>query len=108
VTSPQARKGAAFERFVVDTFRALGYPDVERAYGAGRPDDKGDLDGMPGVYAQLKHYADPWRAVREALEACDHSDQPWPVGMVRYARNPNFIVVMRPAVFADLHREANQ
>jgi hypothetical protein len=36
------RKGAAWERRVRDAFRARGF-DCERAYGAGRNDDVGDL-----------------------------------------------------------------
>jgi len=56
VTSPQARKGAQFERDVVEFFRANGHPHVERAYGAGRPDDVGDLDGVPGWALELKNH----------------------------------------------------
>ena len=56
MTSPQARKGATFERDVVEYFRANGHPYVERAYGAGRPDDVGDLDGVPGWALELKNH----------------------------------------------------
>lgn len=56
MTSPQARKGATFERDVVEFFRANGHPYVERAYGAGRPDDVGDLDGVPGWALELKNH----------------------------------------------------
>ena len=56
MTSPQARKGATFERDVVEFFRANGHPYVERAYGAGRPDDVGDLDGIVGWALELKNH----------------------------------------------------
>ena len=57
MTSPQARKGASFERDVVRYLRDHGHPHVERAYGAGRADDRGDLDGIPGWCFELKNHA---------------------------------------------------
>lgn len=30
------------------------FPAVERAYGAGRPDDRGDIAGLPGVVIECK------------------------------------------------------
>lgn len=51
------RKGDAFERDVVAYLRDQGFPYVERAYGAGRPDDVGDLDGIPGWCFELKNHA---------------------------------------------------
>jgi len=56
MTSPQARKGATFERAVVEYLRANGHPYAERAYGAGRPADVGDLDGLPGWTLELKNH----------------------------------------------------
>ena len=56
MTSPQARKGATYERDVVEFFRTHGQPYAERAYGAGRPDDVGDLDGVPGWALELKNH----------------------------------------------------
>lgn len=49
------RKGAAFERDVVDYLRANGFPDAARAYGAGRPDDRGDIAGVPGTTVQVRN-----------------------------------------------------
>jgi hypothetical protein len=46
--------GDRFERDVVAYLVAHGYPYVERAYGAGRPDDRGDLDGLPGWVVQVR------------------------------------------------------
>ena len=106
MTSPQARKGAAAERELVALLRTQGLLAVERAYGAGRPDDQGDLDGLPEVYAQVKHYADGWRAVREALAAGDTSGMPWPVGFVRYPRQPLWVATMRAEAWSSMYRDA--
>ena len=56
MTSPQARKGATYERDVVEFLRANGHPYAERAYGAGRPDDVGDIDGIVGWALELKNH----------------------------------------------------
>lgn len=47
-------KGSAFEREVVAVLRANGHPHAERAYGAGRADDRGDIDGLPGFVIEAK------------------------------------------------------
>jgi|SRR5665213_2996628 len=57
MTSPQARKGSNYERAVVEYLRANGHQHVERSYGAGRPLDVGDLDGLPGWVLELKCHA---------------------------------------------------
>ena len=105
MTGAPKRKGDGAERELVVSLRSLGL-EVARAYGAGRPDDVGDLDGLPGVYAQVKYYADPWRAVREALDAGDERSEPWPTGFVRYPRRPLFVVCMRLEPWADMYRAA--
>lgn len=56
MTSPQARKGATYERDVVEFFRTHGQPYAERAYGAGRPDDVGDINGIVGWALELKNH----------------------------------------------------
>jgi len=55
MTSAAARKGSQFERDVAEYMRGHGLPNVERAYGAGRPDDVGDLDGLPAWCFELKN-----------------------------------------------------
>jgi Holliday junction resolvase len=47
-------RGAAFEREVVRVLRAAGLVHAERSYGAGRPDDRGDIDGLPGFTIECK------------------------------------------------------
>ena len=55
-SSPK-RKGSAFERDVVHYLQEHGFPDAERAYGAGRPEDIGDVVGIPGVCCECKAHA---------------------------------------------------
>ena len=43
MTTPSKRKGSQYERDVVKWLISMGYPCAERAYGAGRHDDVGDL-----------------------------------------------------------------
>jgi hypothetical protein len=67
VTNPAKRKGDAAELEIARVLHDLtGWP-VRRKLGAGRADDTGDLDGIPDTVAQVKNYADPARAIREAL-----------------------------------------
>lgn len=56
MTSAERRKGSRFELDVADFCRRNGHPYVERAYGAGRPDDRGDLTGLPGWCLELKNH----------------------------------------------------
>lgn len=48
-------KGAGFERAVVAYLVANGFPRAARAYGAGRSDDVGDIDGVPGYTIQVRN-----------------------------------------------------
>lgn len=56
---PNANKqrGDRWEREVVDLMQAAGLTYVERAYGAGRHDDRGDLDGLPRWIVDCKDHA---------------------------------------------------
>jgi hypothetical protein len=56
MTSPEARKGSTFERDVVKYLQVHGHPYAERAYGAGRPEDTGDIDGLPGWTVECKNH----------------------------------------------------
>ena len=53
MTSPQKRKGSAAELAVAKWLRKLGWIHAERSR-AGRTDDRGDIDGMPGVCNEVK------------------------------------------------------
>lgn len=55
MSSVQRRKGAQFERDVVAFLRDHGHPYAERHYGAGRPEDVGDIDGIVGWTLEVKN-----------------------------------------------------
>jgi len=55
MTSAAKRKGSQYERDVVKWLVTMGYPCAERAYGAGRHDDVGDIDGINGVVIECKN-----------------------------------------------------
>ena len=54
MTSPQKRKGSAAEFAVAKWLRKLGWIHAERSR-AGWTDDRGDIDGMPGVCIEVKN-----------------------------------------------------
>jgi len=53
VTSPQKRKGSAAELAVAKWLRKLGWIHAERSR-AGWQDDRGDIDGLPGICIEVK------------------------------------------------------
>jgi hypothetical protein len=53
VTSPQKRKGSAAELAVAKWLRKLGWVHAERSR-AGWTDDRGDIDGLPGICIEIK------------------------------------------------------
>jgi Holliday junction resolvase len=55
--SAPKRKGSQFERDVVAYLVEHSFPDAERAYGAGRPEDVGDVFGVPGITCEVKNHA---------------------------------------------------
>lgn len=75
------RKGSTFERALVDYLRNHGFPFAERAYGAGRPDDRGDIDGIVGWVIEAKNHK-----TLELARWCDEAAKeattghPWPAG----------------------------
>ena len=54
MTSPQKRKGSAAELAVAKWLRKLGWIHAERSR-AGWTDDRGDIDGMPGICIEVKN-----------------------------------------------------
>jgi|ERR1039458_555272 hypothetical protein len=52
--SAPKRRGSAFERDIVAYLRGHGFPYAERSFGAGRPEDVGDIDGLPGFVIEAK------------------------------------------------------
>jgi hypothetical protein len=53
VTSSQKRKGSAAELAVAKWLRKLGWIHAERSR-AGWQDDRGDIDGLPGICIEVK------------------------------------------------------
>ena len=56
MTSKNKEKGSAWERTIVAALRAQGF-NVERMYGAGRQDDRGDIRGLSGWTIEAKDHA---------------------------------------------------
>ena len=54
MTSPQKRKGSAAELAVAKWLRKLGWIHAERSR-AGWTDDRGDIDGLPGICIEVKN-----------------------------------------------------
>ena len=54
MTSPQKRKGSSAELAVAKWLNRLGWIHAERSR-AGWTDDRGDIDGMPGVCIEVKN-----------------------------------------------------
>lgn len=68
MTSPSKRKGDAAEREVAGLLSDLLGMPVRRKLGAGRQDDCGDIDGIPGWTLECKNRPnDVLRALREGL-----------------------------------------
>jgi Holliday junction resolvase len=55
MTTPQKAKGSQWERDVAKYFNERGFPKVERRYGAGNTQDKGDLNGLDGFALECKN-----------------------------------------------------
>jgi hypothetical protein len=54
MTSPQKRKGNSAELAVAKWLREWGWVHAERSR-AGWQDDRGDIDGLPGVVVEVKN-----------------------------------------------------
>lgn len=84
--SASKRKGSAFERDVVHFLVDHGFPYAERAYGAGRPDDVGDIDGVLGFCLEAKAHKqiDLAGFVDEATREAKNADSHRPPGAATY------------------------
>jgi Holliday junction resolvase len=56
MTSSSKQRGSRWELDVVKYLRESGFKYAERAYGAGRRDDKGDITGFPGWVFECKNH----------------------------------------------------
>jgi Holliday junction resolvase len=57
MTSKNKAKGSQYERDIVKALNDAGFPKVERMYGAGRQDDRGDIRGLEGWTIEAKNHA---------------------------------------------------
>ena len=56
MTTPEKAKGSQFERDVAKFLAENGFPYAERRYGAGNTQDKGDINGLPGLVIECKNH----------------------------------------------------
>jgi hypothetical protein len=109
VTHSSKRKGDSAELEVQGMIREeLGVP-ARRALGAGRKDDKGDIEGVPDTAIQVTNRKDLSGAVTEKLPALEQ--QMLNAGATHGAlfcrrRGGKWIVVMTPEMWFALMREA--
>ena len=55
MSNPQKRKGSAAELAVARYMQEAGWPYAERSR-AGWTDDRGDIDGCPGIVVEVKDH----------------------------------------------------
>lgn len=109
MTGAAKRKGDAAEREAAALIAdLLGYR-VRRKLGAGRQDDAGDLDGIPGVTVQVAAWKDVTRALRakpvEAEAQRVNAGTPFAATFLRL-RGGDWRVVLTVEQWAALTREA--
>jgi len=112
VTSPQAAKGAAFERLVFGYLAGqLGADVVKRPRVTTA--DVGDIHAGPACLEAKCYPRDLLRAIRDAVTeapaACQHAGLSYPVGVVKrpgVTAAEDQLVVMRLETFTQLLREA--
>jgi hypothetical protein len=109
VTNPQKRKGDAAELEIARILNnELGLP-VRRKLGAGRADDAGDLDGLPGVAAQVKNYRNVTTALADAMNDLPaqvaHAGADYGAAFIRRPGG-RWVVAMSVPDWCALYREA--
>ena len=82
MSNPSKAKGSQFER------DAAAYLGLERAYGAGRPKDVGDLAGDPMIVYEAKALRsyDLATAVTEAELEAGNANKPFGVALIKKPR----------------------
>ena len=110
MTGTAKRKGDRAELEAATLIRdALGYP-ARRKLGAGRTDDVGDIDGVPGHIIQVASWDDVQSAVRTKPRRAEqqriNAGMPFAATFVRFPR-AGWRVVLTVEQWAALVREAN-
>jgi len=85
MTTPQKAKGSQWERDVAKYFNERGYPQVERRYGAGATEDKGDINGLAEYAIECKNLAKITLStiVEEALVEARNAKKPFGVSIIK-------------------------
>jgi hypothetical protein len=106
--SKERRKGTGFEVAVVNYLREW-FPFAERAYGAGRPDDRGDIDGIPHWVLECKCHREMDLAgwVTEATAEAANARSHWWAVIAKRRNRPvdDAYVIMSLSQFARLLAE---
>ena len=91
--NPQKNKGDRAEREACIYLTAATGHIVERRFGAGMENDKGDLIGIPDTVIQCANWKDTNAAVlqkpREAEQQRINAKAKYAVTLVRYKKRPN-------------------
>lgn len=102
--NPAKDKGDRAEREVEKLLRELGFGQARRKLGAGRQDDMGDIDGVPGTTIQVCDWKDVVRAVRQKPLECEEqrlrAGDPYAATFVRLWGG-DFRVVLTPEQWRD-------
>jgi Holliday junction resolvase len=111
VSSAAKRKGSQYERDVVKWLKSYGFECAERAYGAGRHDDVGDIDGIDGVVIECKNeksFRIP-QYLRELENEMTHADAETGVVLMKKRGTSNVsesYAVLPAWLWADLLKQA--
>lgn len=108
MTNPSKNKGDRGERELAKILSDELGVTVRRKLGAGRKDDVGDLDGLPGVTCQAKNYASVTEAINVGLKDLarnmENSGDPLGVCLVRRPGG-RWIAVMDVSQWCAWYRE---
>ena len=115
MSNPQKNKGDKAEREACALLTEFTGYEVERRFGAGMENDKGDLVGIPDTVIQIANWKDTNAAVlqkpREAEQQRINAKANHAVTLVRYTKRPgckhgdNWRVVQTIEQFARLINE---
>lgn len=111
MTTPSKRKGSQYERDVAKWLVSNGYACAERAYGAGRHDDVGDIDGISGVVVECKNEKkiDLSGYLKELDNEMTHADAETGVVLIKKRGTTNVsesYAVMPAQLWVDLLKQA--
>lgn len=106
MSNPQKRKGDRAEREIAAKLSELLGVTVRRKLGAGRTDDEGDLEGLPGVTIEVKNYRDIAAGITRGLHDLERerANAATPHGVL-FVRRPRgqWIAVMPVEAWCDLY-----